>query len=148
MGTKNPIRRLLTLHGSPHGIALGMALGVGLSLVPVPVVGMIVALALAPVLRANPVGTYIGTTVVNPISGPIFYFMELWVGMLLLGRKLPEWSSLEGFDGRMWCDLFVDALRPFLVGVAVVAPVGAGAAYLLTYLVMRWWRRRRPADAA
>jgi hypothetical protein len=84
------IRGLLTLHGTPRGIAGGFALGVGLSLIPVPFLGMVLALAAAPVVRANVPATYLGTAVINPFTGVVFYFGELWLGTLLLGAPAAE----------------------------------------------------------
>lgn len=131
---------LLSLHGSPRGIAGGFSLGLGLSLVPIPFAGMFVALALVPVVRLNPVATYLGTAVVNPVTGPLFYFFELWVGMRLRGQVAPEWETLRGLDGAGWWNLFVDLLGPFLLGGAVVVPVASLLAYLVIVLAVRRWR--------
>ena len=43
------LRGLLELNGTPRGIVGGFALGVGLSLIPVPVLGVVLALAAASV---------------------------------------------------------------------------------------------------
>ena len=66
------LRTLLTLNGSPRGVAGGFALGLSLSLVPIPFAGMFLALATAPLLRCNLPATYAGTdTVVATMSyGP------------------------------------------------------------------------------
>ena len=83
---------------------------------------------------------YLGTAVVNPVTGPLFYFFELWVGMRLRGQVAPEWESLRGLDGAGWWNLFVDLLGPFLLGGAVVVPVASLLAYLVIVLAVRRWR--------
>ena len=89
------VRGLLALNGTARGIAGGFALGVGLSLIPVPFLGMVLALAAAPLLRANVPATYLGTAVINPVTGALFYFGELWLGCWLYGLPLPVSSSLR-----------------------------------------------------
>jgi hypothetical protein len=42
------LRSLLTMDGTPRGIAGGFALGLSLSLVPIPFAGMLLALAVDP----------------------------------------------------------------------------------------------------
>ena len=139
------IRGLLTLHGTPRGIAGGFALGVGLSLIPVPFLGMVLALAAAPVVRANVPATYLGTAVVNPVTGVVFYFGELWLGTLLLGHPLPSWSLLSSLDAAGWWALFKELLGPFLLGAAVAMPVVAGLSYVLLYWLVKRWQRREAA---
>lgn len=136
---------LLALNGSPHGIAGGFALGTGLSLVPIPVAGMLAALALAPFLRVNLAATYLGTAIVNPVTGVVFYAGELWLGLWLLGRPLPSWAELRALDAAGWWDMFQSMLGPFLLGAAVAVPLLAGASYLALYAAVRAWRRRAPA---
>lgn len=136
------LRGLLELNGTPRGIAGGFALGVGLSLIPVPFLGMVLALAAAPLLRANVPATYLGTAVINPVTGSLFYFGELWLGTLLLGLPLPSWSTLAALDAAGWWALFKALLGPFLLGAAVAIPTLAGLSYLLVLVLVRTWRRR------
>lgn len=137
------LRGLLELNGTARGIAGGFALGVGLSLIPVPFLGMVLALAAAPLLRANVPATYLGTAVINPVTGSLFYFGELWLGTLLLGLPLPSWSTLAALDAAGWWALFKALLGPFLLGAAVAIPTLAGLSYVLVLLLVRAWRKRR-----
>nr|WP_255216776.1 DUF2062 domain-containing protein [Pseudenhygromyxa sp. WMMC2535] len=140
------VLRLLRLNASPHGIALGFALGLGLSLIPLPFVGMFVALALAPLLRASMPATYAGTAVVNPLTGAFFYFAELWIGARLLGVAAPSWAEVRAFDSHAWVDLFLDLLPAFALGGLVCALSAA----LLTYPSVRaaaaWVQARHEAE--
>jgi uncharacterized protein (DUF2062 family) len=134
---------LLQLNGSPRGIAGGFAIGVGLSLIPVPFLGMILALAAAPLLGLNVPATYLGTAVINPFTGAVFYFGELCLGMWLLGRTAPAWATLSELDGAGWWALFKEMLVPFALGAAVAIPVLAGLSYVGLYALVRAWRRRK-----
>ena len=136
-------RKLLTLNGSPRGVALGFALGLGLSCFPIPFAGMVLALALAPVVRANPAATYLGTAVVNPITGPAIYFGELWLGATVLGETIPRWSTLAGLDGWAWWDLFTTMLAPFGVGAALVMLGSFVVSFpVVRVIVARWGSTR------
>ncbi len=141
------LRELMLLNGSPHGIAGGFALGVGLSLVPIPFAGMLVALALAPVLRLNPPATYLGTAVVNPVTGAALYFGELWLGLTLTGQQTPSWSQMKRLDARQWWSLFTDVLGPFALGAGVFIVVAVTLSYgVLRVASRRWQARHAPAD--
>ena len=141
------VRGLLALNGTPRGIAGGFALGVGLSLIPVPFLGMVLALAAAPLLRANVPATYLGTAVINPVTGSVFYFGELWLGCWLWGLPLPRWGELVLLDGSGWWALVKALLGPFLLGAAVAIPTLAGLSYVLVFALVRAWQRR-PATSA
>jgi len=142
------VRGLLTLNGSPRGIAGGFALGVGLSLIPVPVLGMVLALAAAPLVRANVPATYLGTMVVNPVTAVFFYFGELWLGTRLLGLPLPRWAEVVSLDAGGWWALFKALLGPFLLGAGVAIVVLSGLFYALVFVVVRAWQRRKARAAA
>jgi uncharacterized protein (DUF2062 family) len=139
------VLELLRLNGSPHGIALGFTLGVALSLIPVPFLGMFVALALAPLLRANLPATYFGTAVINPVTGAPIYFSELWVGASLLDVQAPSWAEAKGFDGEQWLALVGELLPAFGLGALVVACGATLISYpLLRLIVSRFQARHQP----
>ena len=138
-------RKLLTLGGTPAGIAGGFTLGVCLSLVPIPFAGMAVALALAPALRMNVPATYLGTAVINPLTGTAFYFAELWLGMTFVGRDAPRWSTLRDLDASGWFGLFGDFLGPFVLGAATMITAAALVSYPAVFYATRGVQRRRAA---
>lgn len=125
-GLRLRVLGLLRLNGSPHGIALGFTIGLSCSLIPIPFLGMFVALALAPLLGANLPATYFGTALVNPLTGPAIYFAELWVGARLLSVSAPSWAIARDFTGSEWLSLFGEVLPAFALGGVVVA-LGAAA---------------------
>lgn len=137
-GVRDFAKRLLSLNGSPHGIALGFALGLFLSVLPTFGLGMVAALVAAPFLRANLVSTYLGTLVVNPFTGVFFYGLDYFAGALLLGygRDVAIPRSLD--------ELFQAAGRvavPLYVGGVIVA----GVLSLAGYAVILWgaWAYRK-----
>lgn len=153
MGTlRDGLRALLTMGGSPHGVAGGVTLGLGLSLLPIPFAGMFVALALAPVLRLNLPATYVGTAIVNPLTGAFFYAAELWLGMVLLGDAPPSWSELRSLDAMGWWSLLKSMVLPFAIGAGVLMLASAAVCYpFVRFAVMRWRhsaKRSAPAPEA
>ena len=140
------VLRLLRLNATPHGIALGFTLGLALSLFPIPFLGMVVALALAPIVRASPPAVYAGTAVVNPLTGAAIYFAELWLGGRLTGDPLPAWADVRGYDWRGWWALFVERLPSFLLGALACMVLATLVAYPLLRAVVSAYRRRHPLD--
>ena len=138
---------VLRLNGSPHGIALGFTLGLSLSLIPIPFLGMFVALALAPLVRGNLPATYAGSAVVNPITGPAIYFAELWAGAALLSVDAPTWTEARTFDSDQWFALAWELLPAFGLGGLAVATAAALLVYpSLRLLVRRVQSRGSPAS--
>jgi uncharacterized protein len=140
------VLRLLRLNATPHGVALGFTLGLALSLFPIPFVGMIVALALAPLIGASLPAVYAGTAIVNPLTGPAIYFAELWLGGRLLGSPLPSWADARGFDWREWLRLFRELLPAFLLGAAAMMLLSIAIAYPSIRGLVAAYRRRHPLD--
>ncbi len=133
-------RALVTLGGSPRGIAGGFALGLGLSLVPIPFAGMFLALALAPLLRLNLPATYLGSAVVNPFTGPAIYFAELWLGTWLAGGELPRWDELRALDGPGWLHLAEHTVPRFALGAAAAVATLVPLSFLIVWAAVRAFR--------
>jgi hypothetical protein len=140
--------KVVGLGGTPHGIAGGFVMGMALSLVPLPFAGMLLALGLAPLLRMNVPATYLGTAVVNPLTGAAFYFAELWLGMTVLGRQPPAWSELQDLDPGAWWAMFVDLLLPFGVGAAIMIAAAIAVCYPALFYATRSVQHRRAAKKA
>jgi uncharacterized protein (DUF2062 family) len=141
------LRSLLTMDGTPRGISGGFTLGLALSLIPIPFAGMIAALALAPLLRCNLPATYVGTAVVNPITGAFFYAAELWIGMALLGRTPLAWAQLRVLDAAGWWSLLREMVLPFVLGAATLATVATVLAWPAVHLLVTRWQRARATNA-
>jgi uncharacterized protein (DUF2062 family) len=91
------------------------------------------AIACAPLARASVPAAYLGTAVVNPVTGAAFYFAELWLGARILGVDAPTWSEAREWDSARWLALLGELLPPFALGGALAA---LGAA-LTVYPVVR-----------
>ncbi|MFO7562205.1 MAG: DUF2062 domain-containing protein [Enhygromyxa sp.] len=140
------VLRLLRLNATPHGVALGFSLGLALSLFPVPFLGMIVALAVAPLIGASLPAVYAGTAVVNPLTGPAIYFGELWLGGRLTGSPLPRWSEVRYYEWREWLRLVRELLPAFLLGALTMMVVSTALTYPLIRSAVAAYRRRHPLD--
>ena len=138
--------RLLRLHGTPHGIALGFTLGVGLSLIPVPFLGMVLAIACAPLARASVPATYLGTAIVNPVTGAAFYFGELWLGSVLLGVPVPRWSDAQGWSSDQWLTLFGELLPAFALGGALAVLGASVTVYPFVRALVGAYQRRAAGE--
>lgn len=124
------------MDGTPRGIAGGFALGLSLSLVPIPFAGMVLALAIAPLLRCNLPATYVGTAVVNPFTGAFFYAAELWIGMRLLGLAPLKFAELRALDASGWWTLFKAMLGPFALGATTLVVATLVIVFPLVYLLV------------
>ena len=123
-------------------------MGLCLSLLPIPFAGMLLALAAAPLVRLNLAATYVGTAVVNPLTGAFFYAAELWLGMTLLGSVPPSWPELRALDATGWWHLLIDLVVPFGIGAAVMMVGSVLLAYPLVRLaVARWRNPSQPASS-
>jgi hypothetical protein len=137
--------RLRRLPGTPARIALGVACGAVLA--PSPFVGLhlIMAGALAWLLRANiPAAVLSALVVGNPWVLPLWFAFDYWLGRQLLGTTansaLPASLSLQ--------DLVADPLgllTPLLLGAALIGPVLAVITYFPTRLLISRHRARRAA---
>jgi uncharacterized protein len=137
--------RLLRLNATPHGVALGFTLGFGLSLFPIPFLGMVIAMALAPLVGASLPAVYAGTAIVNPLTGAAIYFGELWLGGRLTGAELPPWSTVRHYDWREWLGLFRGLLPVFLLGAVTTMALSSALAYPTIRALVTAYRRRHPS---
>ncbi len=112
---KDLFLKLINLNDSPHGIALGFSIGLFLSILPTFGIGMIIALALCPLIKTNPVSTYIGTLIVNPFNGIFIYSFNYWVGTLIIKTnsvfKIPKsFQELSNISQQLVIGSFITAI--------------------------------------
>jgi uncharacterized protein len=138
--------RLLRLNASPHGVALGFTLGLGLSLFPIPLAGMLTALALAPLLGASVAAVYAGTAVVNPLTAAAIYFTELWLGSVATGDPLPGWAVVRAYGWRDWWALFSSMVPAFLLGAVILMIAISALCYPTLRWLVAWFQRRHPRE--
>jgi uncharacterized protein len=124
--------KIMRLSDPPEKIALGASIGVFMGILPTFGVGIVLALILAAVVRANKAAAVLGSLVMNPLTTPFFWSLSVLVGSVLMGEdyhKILEKVHNEGlFRG------FGRAYMVYTVGNIIVSTVFAGA----TYLFIRW----------
>ena len=77
-------KRMLRLRATPHAIALGVAAGVFAAFLPVLGLHILIAAALAWLLRGSMIAAALGTAMIgNPLTFPL-----IWGGTYALGRLL------------------------------------------------------------
>ncbi|HSI04780.1 MAG TPA: DUF2062 domain-containing protein [Myxococcota bacterium] len=144
-------RKVLHETSSPHQIALGFTLGLALSMLPVPFVGLALGIGFAALLRANIVAAYLGSAVMNPLTGPFIFFAELWVGLTLVGEPVPSWDVVSRYSGTQWLSMLRQMIGPFGLGIGVAAlgsiVFGYPLAYFGTIIAKRRYGAARRADS-
>jgi uncharacterized protein (DUF2062 family) len=104
--------------------AAGVAVGVFFAMIPLPL-QMIAAGVIAVLTRVNVPAAIMSTWVSNPITTPLFLYLQYELGSFLLGKAghaMPDGGIL---------DILSKAPIPILVGAGVMACVGAILAYPL-----------------
>lgn len=136
-------KKIKSIQGDPHYVALGMAVGVFVAVTPTIPFHTIIALAMAFALKASKPAAVIGVWFSNPITIPPFYYGSYKLGMLMLGRSDdPDPSVLTLME------LFkqgVDITIAMIVGGVVLGIVPAIGAYFVTRNFFRKLRARRAA---
>ena len=124
--------RVSRMPGTPHAIAAGAATGVAVSFTPLLGGHLLLALALAYVLRANLMAAALGTLVGNPWTFPLMLAATYRLGCLMLGLPPRGLGHLAALDfGGLLEDLGL-LFWPMLVGSV---PLGA-TAWVAVYLAL------------
>ncbi len=106
--------RLRRLSDSPHRIALGFACGAVASFTPFFGVHIVLAAALAWLVRGNLLAAAFGTVVGNPLTFPFIAAFSLETGWRILGTG--RLSAESGFSvGWLWENIW-QIFLPYLVG--------------------------------
>ena len=136
--------RLRRLPGSPHSIALGFACGVLASFTPFFGLHILLAMALAWILRVSVVASALGTAVGNPLTFPLIVTTAIGVGRRLLGLAPPAAGTEEPYTTLLqpaelaarWHELLDSVLLPYAVGgMAIGFPIAVGGYLLLRSVV-------------
>lgn len=151
--------RLMRMRGSPHFLAMGLAAGVFAAFVPVIGIQLVVAAAIAYMLRGSIGAAALGTFVAMPVTYPLIWLSSFWVGKALIGTShaYDHAAVVAGADKLLEAALsgsHTDVVRstaalwplyhPILVGGVALGLVAGGAAY---YIALRLVARRREQEA-
>ena len=160
--------RVRRLPDTPHRIALGFACGVYASFTPLFGLHLVLAVALARLLRGNLISSLIGTAAGNPLTFPFIASVSMWLGRRILGygvtgrdfgrisdaflqalagiwTSLPSLVGLGDSDWRRLVPFFRDVLWPYFVGGLLPGLAAAVAAYYLTRPLVAAYQARRRA---
>lgn len=150
-GLSRPFRylgkRILRLSSSPHSVATGVAVGMLSALTPFLGLHVVMAVAVSYLLSGNIVAAALATAVANPLTLPFIWAGTFRTGELVLGVAPEHSGSLVDLahllDHLTFADLWAPVLKPMLVGSLVLGVPLAAAAYLVTRVAVRAFRRRR-----
>ncbi len=135
-------------HLNRHTVALGLAVGVFIGfLIPMGLQAPVAAL-LAVWLRGNLAAAILSTLVTNPFTVAPIYFAAYKLGAFMTGYTPALAPTEVSVVGKI-----VAVGGPLMVGLTVLAVLGAGVAYFGTHalwrlIATRAWQRRLRARAA
>ena len=138
-------KRVQRLPDTPHRIAIGFACGALASFTPFFTLHIVIAVALAALVRGNFIAAALGTVVGNPITFPAIAGSALWLGGWMTGAG----EAVAGFDmSRVFADfdVFLDVVfLPYLIGGLAPGVVTAAACYWALRPVVAAYQKRRRA---
>ena len=129
-------KRLVRLKASPHKIGIGVAIGVFASITPLVGMQMVMAGALAYILRGSLTAAMLATWIGNPLSWPLIWGVTYAVGRFMVGHPgSAEAAALPHSAEGLWPFIY-----PMLIGSIPVGLASAAVSYGLvarTVEVMR-----------
>jgi len=134
-------KRLFTLNGAPHDIAMGFALGVFLGILPGT--GPIAALIMAQFLRLNRAAALAGALVTNTWFSLLVLGLSAQAGAMIMSIDLPELNHAIGTAfrpfhfGNLSRLSFSRVIMPVLLGYLIVSIALGIIAYITAYSILR-----------
>jgi len=143
--SKEFYHRFICLKGDPRRISMGMAIGVFIGMTPTIPFHTLLVFAFVLPFRQNLTAALLGTWVMNPITLPVFYFIEYELGRLLLGWERFA-IVFNNIDFGSILEIGWEIFYPLQIGGLIMAPFFAVPAYFITYHAIKAVRGRRNAD--
>ncbi len=147
------VRRVARLSASPHAVAAGFAVGAFFAFSPFLGLHVVIALAIASVIRGNLIAAAIGTTLCNPLTLPFIWAATYEAGSFMLsvaGSSAHAASMVERSDlllhkgllqagfARIW-----PVIEPMLIGSVPFGLVAAALSYGLVYSAVSGFQTSR-----
>ncbi|MDY6791508.1 MAG: DUF2062 domain-containing protein [Thermodesulfobacteriota bacterium] len=136
---KKGYRRFLKIRGHPNEIALGLALGLFVGMTPSMGFHTAIAVFLAALFKWNKISAAVGVWVTNPLTAPIIYGVNYFIGAKLIGLpKAYLLSEAHGFT-RIY-KIMLKAPEIFwalIIGGIVLGLPLAVAGYYFSYSVVQ-----------
>ncbi len=122
-----------------RGTALGLAIGAFFSVLPFPLQSIPAAIVAA-CFRSNVPAALAGCWITNPLTFPIFFYLQLKIGSFLLGRPslMDQFQSLmDKLSWRFW-EFLLEA--PGVWGVLGIGGIVLGVALgVICYFAILLW---------
>jgi len=146
---KNKLRefyvQFISLKGDPRKIAMGMAIGVFIGVTPTIPFHTIIIIFLTMLFRQNLTAAMLGAWIMNPITIPLFYFVEYEIGKLVLGSQHLE-IVLHAYSVDELMAVGWHIFYPLQIGGILLAPVFALPAYFITHKYALAFRKKNGRD--
>jgi uncharacterized protein (DUF2062 family) len=138
------LKRILRLSGTPYAIAMGAAVGATVSLTPLLGFHLIIAFAVAWVLRGNLIASGIGTLVGNPLTYPFIWTSTYELGHLLMNGVTRDAPIRLGYDlMHKSIDQILPAIKLMLVGSLPLGIAVGTITFLVTYKAIDTYQKQR-----
>ena len=141
--------KLVRNPGTPESIGRGVSAGLFIAFA-IPVGHMAVAFPLAMLLRGARSAALLATWVVNPLTIPLIYPVQCYLGSFIIGNLLsfPEIKQplLAFFTHPHWstfCELGSELVVSFFAGGIVLGTLVAVLGYFCTTEMVRRYRTRQ-----
>ena len=136
---KKGYRRFLKIRGHPNEIGLGLALGLFVGMTPSMGFHTAIAVFLAALLKWNKISAAVGVWITNPLTAPVIYGVNYFIGAKLIGlQKAYLLSEAHGFT-RIY-KIMLKAPEIFwalIIGGIVLGLPLAVAGYYFSYSVVQ-----------
>ncbi len=144
-------KRVLRLRASPHAIAAGFGVGVLSSFTPFLGFHILLALALAFLIRGNMAAAALGTAVGNPLTFPLIWGSTYEAGRWILHNETVDVARPESLGASLmkldFAAMWKPLVEPMLVGSLPLGLLFGAVGYVVVFLAARSMRDRR-ADPA
>jgi len=138
--------KFISLKGDPKSIAMGMAIGVFVGVTPTIPFHTVLLVIITLLFRRNVTAAYLGSWIIsNPITIPVFYFVQYQVGHHLLGIA-PCSIVFSDMDIRQIINIGWNIAIPLLLGGLIMAPFFAVPAYFITHHAVLTIRKKKHYD--
>ena len=133
------VKRMARLKASPHAIAVGCAAGVFASVTPLVGVQMVIAGAIALILRGSVAAAMFGTFFGNPLSWPLIWGGTYALGSAMMGNA----GTAQAADFSRGPEGLWPILYPMLLGSIPIGLASAAISYGIVAKTVALVRARR-----
>lgn len=138
--------KFISLKGEPKAIAMGMAIGVFVGVTPTIPFHTALLILITVLSKQNVTAAYLGSWIVsNPVTIPLFYFIQYEIGHHLLGMASID-TNLAVLSIQQIINIGWHIALPLLLGGIIMAPVFAVPAYFIAHHTVLTIRKKTGYD--